>query len=222
MIRLFSSRLFTVILSVAVLLGVSVFLTSFMVNMRLPDDHQGYEPVQPIAYSHLLHAGELGISCLHCHTGAERGRTAGIPAANVCMNCHTQITAPFLSVRAENDLAAKENRPPRRMISTELRKLYESLGLNDELKPDSQKVARGVEWVRVHSLPSFVYFNHSAHIKAGVACQTCHGNVETMERVRQVGSLSMGSCVNCHRETGLTATDGKKVTASTDCVVCHH
>ncbi|MEX1276256.1 MAG: cytochrome c3 family protein [Bacteroidota bacterium] len=220
--RLLNSRLLTVILGVAVLLAMSVFLTSFTANMRLPDNHQGYEPVQPIAYSHLLHAGELGISCLHCHTGAEKGRAAGIPSTNVCMNCHTQITAPILSVRAEDELAAKENRPPRRIISPELRKLYVTAGLDDELKPDPTKTPSGVAWVRVHSLPSFVYFNHSAHVNAGVACQTCHGNVETMERVRQVGSLLMGSCVNCHRDSGLTGNDGKKVTASTDCVVCHH
>lgn len=220
--RLFNSRLLTVILGVAVFLSMSVFFTSFMVNVRLPDNHQGYEPVQPIAYSHLLHAGELGISCLHCHTGAERGRTAGIPSTNVCMNCHAQITAPFLAVRAEDERAAKEIRSPRRIISPELRKLYETAGLNEELKPDPGKVPSGVEWVRVHSLPSFVYFNHSAHVKAGVSCQTCHGNVETMERVRQVSSLSMGSCVNCHRDSGLTGNDGRNITASTDCVACHH
>ena len=220
--KFLNDRLLSVILGVAVLLAMSVFLTSFMVNMRLPDNHQGFEPVQPIAYSHLLHAGELGISCLHCHTGAEKGRTAGIPSTNVCMNCHKHVTAPILSVRAEDERAAKENRPPRRIISPELRKLYATAGLDDELKPDSSRSASGVEWVRVHSLPSFVYFNHSAHVNAGVLCQTCHGNVETMERVRQVSSLSMGSCVNCHRDPGLTASTGKKVTASTDCVVCHH
>ncbi len=206
-----SSRLLTVILSVAVLLTASVFLTSFTANIRLPDNHQGFEPVQPIAYSHRLHAGELGINCVHCHHGAERSKAAGIPSTNVCMNCHKFVTAPWVNVKAEDDQAAKENRKSRQIVSSELRKVYDAVGLE---KP--------IEWIKVHNLPSFVYFNHSAHVNAGVECQTCHGAVETMERVRQVSDLSMGWCVNCHRDVNKNGVNGKQVKASLDCYTCHH
>lgn len=216
------SRLLTVILSVAVLLALSVFITSFTFNVKLPDNNQGYEPVQPISYSHRLHSGELGIPCLHCHGGAERSRTAGIPSLGVCMNCHRFVTAPWVDVTAEGDLATREKRAPRQVISSELKKLYAAMGVNKEMKPDPARTSAPVEWVKVHNLPSFVYFNHSAHVNAGVECQTCHGAVETMERVHQVSDLSMGWCVNCHRDTNKNVIDRTKVYASTDCVVCHH
>lgn len=216
------SRLLTVVLSVAVLLSGSVFLTSFTFNMKLPDNDQGYEPAQPIAYSHRLHAGELGINCLHCHHGAERSRTAGIPSANVCMNCHKFVTAPWVDVKAEDDSAAKANRTPRQIVSAELRKLYDAFGLDPELKPVPNAQRTPIQWVKVHNLPSFVYFNHSAHVNAGVECQTCHGAVETMERVRQVADLSMGWCVNCHRDANKNGVSGRRVKASLDCVTCHH
>lgn len=220
--QILQSRLLTVILSVAVLLTSSVFVTSFLFNAKLPDNHQGYEPVQPISYSHRLHAGELGLACLHCHSGAERSRTAGIPSAGVCMNCHRFVTAPWVNVKAEGDLATKEKRAPRQVVSPELEKLYVAVGLDMEMKLDSIRPASLVEWVKVHNLPGFVSFNHSAHVTAGVECQTCHGPVETMERVRQVSDLSMGWCVNCHREVNANGVKGIKVNASTDCVACHH
>lgn len=217
-----NSRILTVTLIVTVLLVLSVFLTSFTANLRLPDNHQGYEPVQPIAYSHRLHAGELGIACLHCHYGAERSRTAGIPSDNVCMNCHRFITAPFVDVKAEDDLALKENRAPRRIVSNEIKKIYSAFALNEELKPDPSRSPTPIAWTKVHALPSFAYFNHSAHVTSGVECQTCHGNVETMERVRQFSDLSMGWCVNCHRDANANGINGKKVDAPTDCYACHH
>ncbi len=217
-----NSRLLTVILSVAVLLTLSVFLTSFTNNIKLPDNHQGYEPVQPIAYSHRLHAGELGIACLHCHHGAERSKAAGIPSMNVCMNCHKFVTAPWVNVKAEDELATKEKRKPRQILSTELKKIYDALALDNELKPIPMKTQIPVQWMKVHNLPSFVYFNHSGHVNAGVECQTCHGAVETMERVRQVSDLSMGWCVNCHRDANKSGVNGKRVKASLDCVTCHH
>ena len=217
-----NNRLLTVYLLVAVLLAASIFLTTFTANLRLPDNQQGYEPIQPIAYSHRLHAGELGINCQHCHFAAERGRTAGIPPASSCMNCHKFVTASIVDVKAEEALATKENRKPRLLISAELRKVYDAFGLDDGLKPDPAKPKKPLEWVRVHSLPSFVYFNHSAHVNRGVECQACHGQVETMERVRQVADLSMGWCVNCHRDVNANGVAGKKVNATTDCVAYHH
>lgn len=215
------SKLLTVILGVAALLTFSVFITSYTYNVKLPDNHQGYEPAQPIAYSHRLHAGELGIACLHCHSGAERSRTAGIPSNATCMNCHKFVTAPWVEVKAEADRAEKEKREPRPVISSELKKLYAAMGLDEELRPTT-RAAQPIVWAKVHNLPSFVFFNHSAHVNAGVECQTCHGAVETMERVRQVSDLSMGWCVNCHRDATRNGINGKKVYASTDCIVCHH
>ncbi|WP_052353445.1 c-type cytochrome [Dyadobacter tibetensis] len=130
---------------------------------------QGYAPKQPIAFSHKLHAGEYKIDCNYCHTGANRGQSAHIPSANICMNCHGVIK--------------KE--------SPEIQKIYTSIE-NDQ----------PIEWVRVHNLPDFAYFNHSQHVNvAGVECQTCHGEIEKMEVVQQRSSLTMGWCIDCHRKT---------------------
>jgi hypothetical protein len=216
------SRILTIVLSIAIVMTLVIFLGSYSANFRLPGNHAGYEPVQPIAYSHRLHAGELQIACLSCHAAAEQGRTAGIPAANVCMNCHRFVTAPFLEVKAEDELAAKEKRKPRPIISPELKKLYDALALGDDLRPLASKQPRPIEWKKVHNLPDFVYFNHSVHVKAGVDCQTCHGAVETMERDRQVTDLSMGWCVNCHRSVNAAGVKGRAVHASTDCSACHY
>ena len=215
-------RLFTIILSIGLIMSVAIFLGSYARNYMLPGNHQGYEPVQPISYSHRLHAGELGIQCLHCHSAAEKGKHAGIPSANVCINCHRFISAPWLDVKAENDLADKEKRKPHQIISSEIQKIYDAMGLNNEMKPDSLKKSMPITWMKVHNLPDFVYFNHSVHVSAGVECQTCHGAVETMERVRQVNDLSMGWCVNCHRDVNANSVNGKQVHASTDCSACHY
>jgi hypothetical protein len=216
-----SSRLVTVVLLVG--LGYNLLaVTPRIANWQLPGDQQGYEPAQPIAYSHRAHAGDLQIPCLYCHFGAEKSRHAGIPPANVCMNCHQFVTAPLGAIRAEDDLASQENRKPRRIVSPELRKLYAALGLNDELKADTTIAPAPIHWVKVHNLPDFAYFDHRPHVAAGVICQTCHGPIETMERVRQVQKLSMGWCVNCHRQSNVTGVAGKPVNASIDCVACHY
>ncbi len=216
-----NSRVTTYVLSIALLFALLV-LAHRVSGIRLAGDQTGYEPAQPIAFSHRLHAGELEIGCLYCHSGAERSRHAGVPAAKVCMNCHTFVTASLGALRAEDELAKKENRKPRLIISPELAKLYDALGLDEQRKPDPEKRPRPIEWVRVHNLPDFVYFDHRPHVYAGVRCQRCHGPVETMERVRQVESLNMGWCVNCHREVNRTGVNGKPVHASIDCSVCHY
>lgn len=189
---------------------------------RLPGDQQGYQPVQPIAYSHRLHAGELQIECLYCHFGSEKSRHAGIPPASVCMNCHRFVTTSLGAFRAEDELAMEENRKPRTLISPELAKLYGAMGLNNDREPDPQKEMKPIAWVKVHNLPDFAYFDHRAHVNKGVECQYCHGPVETMERMRQFESLNMGWCVNCHREVNQTGVAGKPVRASIDCVTCHY
>ncbi len=135
--------------------------------------HQGYQPIQPIAFSHKLHAGEYGIACNYCHVGVEKSKSATIPSANICMNCHNYI----------------EKGPKYGTKEIEKIKKYYEQG-----KP--------VEWVRIHNLPDFVYFNHQQHVVAGgQQCQTCHGPIEEMEEVYQYSDLSMGWCINCHRQT---------------------
>jgi hypothetical protein len=216
-----SSRDLTIVLAVG-LVGTLLALVPNLRTLHLPGNQQDYEPVQPIAFSHRLHAGELQVGCLYCHSGAEFGRHAGIPAASTCMNCHRFVTAPLASVNAEEELAMKENRKPHPVIAPELGKLYMALGLDAEMNPGPAKRAQPIAWVKVHALPDFVYFDHRAHSNAGVACQTCHGPVETMDRVRQVSDLSMGWCVNCHRDATAHGVAGRKVFASTDCSTCHY
>jgi hypothetical protein len=218
--RRLGSPALTALLGTALMFALIVLFPN-LATSRLPGNQQGYDPQQPIAFSHRLHAGELEISCQYCHSGTERSRHAGIPAAQTCMNCHKFVTAPLGAVRAEGDQAKQEGRAPRRVISPELKKLYDTLGLDAELKP--VHTARPLEWVKVQNLADFVYFDHRPHVTSGVSCQTCHGPVETMERVRQFEDLSMGWCVNCHRQAnaGGIAT-ARPVKASLDCSSCHY
>ena len=206
---------------VAVILAASVFIFSFTSKIKIPGDHTGYEPTQPINYSHRLHAGELQINCQFCHTSANKGKHAAIPSASICMSCHKNVTAPFLDVKQENESAEIEKRSPRLIVSEELKKLYNSVGFN----PDSNrydKKGTPIVWTKVNQLADFVYFNHSAHVNSGVECQNCHGPVETMERVRQVKNYTMGYCVNCHRDKNLNGVNNKKVHAPIDCSGCHY
>ncbi|MBI2434108.1 MAG: cytochrome c3 family protein [Candidatus Hydrogenedentes bacterium] len=212
-------------LTYALLAGFVLGLVALSLAARsyhLPDNHQDYEPEQPIAFSHRLHAGELALDCRYCHFGAATSRHAGIPAASVCMNCHKFVTATMGALRAEERIAKEEKRAPGKVVSPELAKLYRGLGLNEKLEPDPAQTPTGIAWVKIHNLPDYVYFDHRAHVSAGVACQTCHGSVETMERVRQVESLAMGWCVNCHREANRIGVQGKPVQASVDCATCHY
>lgn len=142
---------------------------------------QGYAPAQPIAFSHALHAGQYEIACQYCHTGVEIGKSANIPSANICMNCHTHI----------QNVGGKEG------ISTEIQKIYNAVDNNQP-----------IEWVRVHNLPDLAYFNHAQHVAVGgIECQTCHGPIQEMEVVGQHSTLTMGWCIDCHRQTEI-ATEG--------------
>jgi hypothetical protein len=232
------------LLTIALLVALAFALLATLPNLgavHLPGNQVGYEPVQPIAFSHRLHAGELQVACLYCHSGAERSRHAGIPAASTCMNCHRFITATRGAQREEEAQAKKENRPMRRVLSPEIQKIYDALALDAKLQRDPARQPRPLVWNKVHSLPDFVAFDHRPHVNAGVACQTCHGPVEQMERVRQISDLSMGWCVNCHRGVDRAGLDGKgnftsapapaaqglqpvthRVYASIDCTTCHY
>ncbi|MES2647404.1 MAG: c-type cytochrome [Bacteroidota bacterium] len=156
--------------------------------------HKDYEPVQPIYYSHKVHAGTNQVNCLYCHGGAQEGKHANIPSMNVCMNCHMGIN----EYKGETlyDGEGKEVNG-----TAEIQKLYEFAGYTPGKPWDASK-AKPVEWIKIHNLPDHVYFNHSQHVRAGqVACQTCHGEIQKMDEVYQFADLSMGWCVNCHRET---------------------
>jgi hypothetical protein len=202
--------------------ALAVSLVTLAAAVRLPGDNQGYAPVQPIAYSHKVHAGDLKMQCTYCHFAAEKSRHAGIPPLNVCMNCHSSVTATLAAVKLEEQNAQKANRAAQPVESRELRKLYDALALDKTLSPIAGKTPTPIAWKRIHKLPDFVYFDHRAHIAATVACQTCHGPIETMDRVRQYQTLTMGWCVNCHRDATQNGVNGKQVHASIDCVTCHY
>lgn len=163
-----------------------------------------YQPEQPIYYSHKVHAGANQISCLYCHGGAEQGKHANIPSLNVCMNCHMQINEYTGS-------AGKLYREDGSEVNgtAEIQKLYEYAGWDPQAKK-YVNAGKPVEWVKIHNLPDHVYFNHSQHVSAGkVQCQTCHGPIQEMGEVKQFADLSMGWCINCHRETKVQFTDNK-------------
>ncbi len=176
----------------------------FVVNGAMGLGRQkNYQPVQPIYYSHKVHAGTNQISCLYCHGSAQDSKHSGIPSVNVCMNCHMAIKEykgdPIIT---EDGKTLDAN--------AEIQKLYQYAGWNPDTKQynaDNNKDgvpdgAKPIPWVRIHNLPDHVYFNHSQHVKVGKQqCQTCHGNIQEMPEVYQFTDLSMGWCVNCHRET---------------------
>jgi len=208
--------------AVVLAVALAVSLVTLVTALRLPGDNQGYEPAQPIAYSHRLHAGDLKIECMYCHSGADKSRHAGIPAMSVCMNCHSGVSASLAAIQQEEKAAAEEKRAARTIVSPELQKLYDAMALDETLFPKPDVTPTPIAWKRIHKLPDFVYFDHRAHITASVQCQQCHGPIETMERVRQYETLSMGWCVNCHRDVNETGVAGKQVHASIDCVTCHY
>ena len=159
-----------------------------------------YQPVQPIYYSHKVHAGVNQINCQYCHIGVYQGKQATIPSVNICMNCHMAINE-YKGEKIYNEEGQEVNG------TAEIKKLYKYAGY-EEGKPFDATKAKPVEWARIHNLPDHVYFNHSQHVKAGqVACQTCHGEIQKMDEVKQFADLSMGWCINCHRETKVQFKD---------------
>lgn len=164
---------------------------------------QKYQPEQPIYYSHQVHAGVNQISCLYCHSGAMQGKQASIPSVNICMNCHMGIN--------EYAKGPKLFREDGKEVdgTAEIQKLYEYAGWDPAKKLFTGK-GKPIEWVRIHNLPDHVYFNHAQHVAVGQqACQTCHGEIQKMGEVYQYSDLSMGWCINCHRETKVQFTDNK-------------
>lgn len=202
-------------------LGINLLiLAARFDDLQFPDSNQGFEPIQPIAFSHRLHSGEMQISCLYCHPAAARSRWAGTPPANLCLNCHRFVSATLGAVREEERLAAEEGREPRKIVSDEISRIYTALGLDSNLEPVSDP--NPIRWVRVHRLPDFVVFHHGVHDVAGVDCAVCHGDVTRMERVRQYETLSMGWCVNCHRDYEGRPSGERVLHPRNDCGVCHY
>ena len=139
----------------------------------------GYQPKQPVPFSHALHAGELGMDCRYCHTSVEKAAHASVPPTQTCMNCHTQIR-------------------PQSPKLADVRESYET-GLP-------------VEWTRIHKLPDFAYFDHSARVNRGIGCVSCHGRIDNMEVVYQKSPLSMGWCLECHRNPEINLRPTSEIT----------
>jgi mono/diheme cytochrome c family protein len=164
---------------------------------------QKYQPEQPIYYSHTVHAGVNQISCLYCHNGAMQGKHANIPSVNVCMNCHMGINEYAKGPKLYREDGTEVDG------TAEIQKLYQYAGWDPATKSYNGK-GSPIEWVRIHNLPDHVYFNHAQHVTVGKqACQTCHGEIQKMGEVYQYSDLSMGWCINCHRESKVQFTDNK-------------
>jgi len=182
---------------------------------------KNYQPKQPIAFSHKIHAGQYEIECNYCHTGALKGKQANIPSPNICMNCHTQIRTGTNT--GEGEIA----------------KIYSAIGYDVTTGSYTGK-QKPIEWVRIHNLPDLAYFNHSQHANVGgIACQTCHGPIQEMDVVKQYSLLTMGWCIDCHRKTDVNTKgnayydkllelhNGKKAMKVEDiggleCAKCHY
>ena len=164
---------------------------------------KNYQPEQPIFYSHTVHAGINQINCLYCHGGAQESKHANIPSVNVCMNCHMGINEYAKGPKLYREDGTEVDG------TAEINKLYQYAGWDPAKKQYTGK-GQPIEWIRIHNLPDHVYFNHAQHVTAGKQnCQTCHGDIQKMDEVYQFSDLSMGWCVNCHRESKVQFTDNK-------------
>ena len=185
---------FLVLTSVVFLLLSSAYF-AYGYLMQIGID-QGNMPNQPIHYSHKIHSGDNKIECQYCHSSAKVSKHSGIPSLNVCMNCHLYIA----EYNGEEDI---ESGYTKDFYTNEIKKLYTAVGW-DEVNQVYTGETKPVKWLRIHNLPDFAYFNHAQHVTAGkVACQTCHGPVEEMEILYQYSPLTMGWCIDCHRESDL-------------------
>ncbi|MEO8240603.1 MAG: c-type cytochrome, partial [Flavobacterium sp.] len=183
--KAFAKNQFLVLVSsVFLLLASGYFVYAFLMQVGVD---QNYEPIQPIHYSHKIHAGDNEINCKYCHSAARVSKNAGIPSLNVCMNCHKNI-----SEVAESTATPEYSKA---FYDAQIQKLYDAVGW-DKAKQSYTGKTQPVKWVRIHNLPDFVYFNHSQHVTvAGVECQTCHGPVQEFEIMKQYSKLTMGWCI---------------------------
>jgi mono/diheme cytochrome c family protein len=201
--RLFKNKKFVLFFILCLVVSMGSFGWMSMWNTGV---HTGYQPVQPIKFSHELHAGVNQIDCQYCHAGAFKSKNATIPSVNVCMNCHK-------SVQARDNYNGE--------ISPEIQKIYNAIGYDEGSMTYDKSKEKAVEWVRVHNLPDFAYFNHSQHTVVGEeairkhkglqpnepVCFACHGPVDTMEEIYQFSPLTMKWCINCHKEAEISGKD---------------
>ena len=197
--RAFARNQFLVLVtSILLLLASGYFVYGWMMQVGVDQD---YAPIQPIHYSHRIHAGSNGIDCKYCHSAARVSKNAGIPSLNVCMNCHKNIAEV-----ADTTATAEYSKA---FYDGEIQKLYDAVGWDKAGQAYTGKTTP-VKWVRIHNLPDFAYFNHSQHVTvAGIECQKCHGPVETYEIQKQFAPLTMGWCIQCHRETDVKMEGNK-------------
>jgi hypothetical protein len=206
-------------LLLAAALGLPLYVIGMLYLWNAPETTRiGYAPEQPVPFSHALHAGELGLDCRYCHTTVETAAFAAIPPTETCMNCHSLI--------GKDDATQ----------SSLLAPVYNSA---------RSQPAQSIEWVKVHNLPDYVYFDHSAHVTRGVSCVSCHGRVDQMDVVTQVEPLTMAWCLDCHRNPdphlrpaelatdldwepgedravlGARVREENNINPSTDCSTCH-
>ncbi len=189
--KAFAKNQFLVLVScIFLLLASGYFFYSWVMQIGVDQD---YAPIQPIHYSHRIHAGSNGINCKYCHSAARVSKNAGIPSLNVCMNCHKNIAEV-----ADTTATAEYSKA---FYDQQIQKLYDAVGWDKATQKYTGKTSP-VKWVRIHNLPDFAYFNHSQHVTvAGIECQTCHGPVQTYEIQKQFAPLTMGWCIDCHRKT---------------------
>lgn len=188
LLKLFKSDAF---IGAAIFIFTIVALKTGIDGLFTVGVQQGYQPTQPIAFSHQLHAGQYEIDCNYCHTGVRKAKSANIPSANICMNCHEGI----------RNVGGAEG------VSKEIAKIYAAIDYNPETAEYGTNT-KPIEWIRIHNLPDLSYFNHAQHVAVGgLECQTCHGPVEEMDVVYQYSTLTMGWCINCHRETEVNSKD---------------
>ncbi len=189
--KAFAKNQFLVLVtSIFLLLASAYFVYGYLMQVGVD---QNYEPIQPIHYSHRIHAGSNEINCKYCHSAARVSKNAGIPSLNICMNCHKSIAEV-----SDTTATAEYSKD---FYDKEIQKLYKAVGWDQENQKYTGKT-EPVKWVKIHNLPSFVYFNHSQHVTtAKIECQECHGPVQTYEIQKQFAPLTMGWCINCHRKT---------------------
>jgi hypothetical protein len=161
-----------VLIGSAVTAGVWYYLTPKYARV-------GYQPIQPVPFSHAVHAGQLGVDCRYCHTGVEKSWFSNIPAASTCMNCHTQV------LKDDPRLA---------------------------LVRESAATGKPIQWIQIHKLPDFAYFNHSVHVNRGISCVECHGRVDQMDEVYHAKPFTMSFCLECHRHPELKLRPENKIT----------
>ncbi len=170
-------------------------------------------PAQPLEFNHQRHVQDLGISCLYCHSNAQRGVSAGLPSLTKCMACHNSIEPKTAAEKRLHEFAARKGQgqggpaegkggPP------EGRGLLRPYAMQDEPIP----------WVPVAMQPDFVYFSHRPHVNAGIACETCHGEVGQMTVAEPIKDQNMGWCLSCHKNM---ADDAEHFVKLSDCATCH-